>query len=177
MTRKIKTLLKSMTKDIVLFFAIIGGIGVVQMFYFQGKDVPPGVLAESYPVLNGLARPLVDDYNYTFVYSFAPWCGVCKMSASNINSLEGHVNTLALALSYEQEADVRGFVNHTGLNVPVILGQGRLEDTLNVGQFPTYFVVDRKGKIVLGWSGYTTTLGLWIRLLGIRLVGGILPGF
>jgi len=164
---------KNAAKDFGLFFLVITGIGLVQMFYFQSKDVPPAVFADSYASLDGVNRSIVQNDKYSFVYAFAPWCGVCKMSASNINGLKDHFHTVAVALSYDQESDLRSFVDHTGLDVPVILGQGKLENALNVGQFPTYFILNDQGKIVLGWSGYTTSVGIWLRLWGVRLFGSL----
>lgn len=168
--QKVSRILKSSFRDLGFLLAIVVGIGVVQTFYFQKKDVHPSVFADVYPTMDGTSRTLMDKDHFSLVYVFAPWCGVCKMSASNINGLAGYANIQALALSYEKESDVRSFANETDLRVPVILGQGMLEDSLNVGQFPTYFILDNRGNIVLGWSGYTTTLGLWMRVWGVRMV-------
>jgi thiol-disulfide isomerase/thioredoxin len=175
--QNVARILKSSLRDLAMLLAIIVGIGMVQMLYFQGKDVPKGLLEEVYPTLDGTSRTLMDKDHFSLVYVFAPWCGVCKMSASNINSLAGYANIQALALSYEKESDVRSFTNETDLRVPVVLGQGKLEDGLNVGQFPTYFILDNRGKIVLGWSGYTTTLGLWMRVWGVMMVGSFVANF
>jgi hypothetical protein len=175
--QRISKILKGSLRDLGLLLAIVVGIGLVQMFYFRGKDVPPSLFKEVYPALDGTSRTLMNNEHYSLVYVFAPWCGVCEMSVPNINSIVDYVNIQGLALSYEKQSDVQLFTEKNDLRVPVILGQGKLEDTLNVGQFPTYFILDHHGKIVLGWSGYTTTLGLLMRVWGLNMVNRLAATF
>lgn len=103
----------------------------------------------------------------TLVYVFAPWCKVCYASASNINSLassESGIRTVSLALSWTDRDAVSTFTQESGLNTPVLLGDSALADTLNIDSFPSYLVLGPSGDMRWAWSGYTTTLGIWLRL-------------
>jgi len=75
-------------------------------------------------------------------------------------------------MSYEGVSDVERFVRETGFRAEVLLANQGLEaeltNNLGVKEFPTYLVISRKGEVLTGWSGYTTTLGLWVRMVGIR---------
>ena len=102
------------------------------------------------------------------LYFFAPWCSVCRLSAGNLNNLraarnEDELLILMVALSYENNAEVEGFVTDLDLKVPVLLGTNQqLQDYQIVG-FPTYYVIDKAGNLINKSMGYSTELGLRYR--------------
>jgi len=104
------------------------------------------------------------------VYFFSPWCRICKFSSHNIVSLRSSfakddLEIVAVALSWDSEAEVREFAREHDLNVPVVLGDRALGAAYRIRAYPTFYVIDERG-LVSGFStGYTTELGLRFRLL------------
>jgi thiol-disulfide isomerase/thioredoxin len=162
--------LRRFGRDVMILSLLLFGINAVQTLYFNGKKISPGAFTTPWPSLSGAARPIVASGRLTLVYLFAPWCGVCKFSSSNLNSLKEHFDVTSVALSYNDLQEVQEFIKKQQVHGPVVLGSGQLESQLDVGQFPTYFIVGPKGNILGAWSGYTTTLGLWARMLGALLI-------
>lgn len=143
--------------------------------YWQSRRVVRGPLpeflrTESLAKLQGGTQSLWSPDQFTVVYIFAPWCGVCRASGATIENLPTGFHKAALALSWENEKDVEEFVKASGLKIPVLLGRDREEAALGVDAFPTYLVIDNNGRVVRAWSGYTTTLGLWIKSWLARLI-------
>ncbi len=104
----------------------------------------------------------------TVIYFFSPWCSVCKLSSGNITSLKNSVkdiNIIAIALSWEKPDDVQKFISDHNLDVPVILGDDEIGEKYKIEAFPTIYILDEKGRIINTLVGYTTELGLRIRLL------------
>lgn len=104
----------------------------------------------------------------TVIYFFSPWCSVCKVSSGNITALKDSgkdINIIAIALSWEKPEDVLKFVKEHNLNVPVILGDNIIGEKYKIGAFPTIYILDEKGRILNSLVGYTTELGLRLRLL------------
>jgi hypothetical protein len=104
----------------------------------------------------------------TLLYVWAPWCTVCKLESANVDRLEGWIGdrarVVSLATEYASVGDVKGYVERAGAHYPVYLAPG-VAETLGVSAFPSIFVVDAQGNLVRSVTGYTTTFGLFWRLL------------
>jgi thiol-disulfide isomerase/thioredoxin len=101
------------------------------------------------------------------VYFFAPWCFYCRKSIDNLDALVGSGDlkwARVVALDYESLDDVREFITETGVGLPVLLGGPQTMKDWQIRGFPTYFVIDGKGKIVSRSVGYSTKIGLQARV-------------
>lgn len=160
---------KRIFRELLWVALVLFAVGLWQAYSYHGKMISKAVLLAPWPTLGADEQAIVRSDKLNIVYVFAPWCGVCKASAHHVNFMSGtDFHVIATALAYGSEADVRSFVESSGLSVPVILGSAKLEEAMDIGQFPTYLVIDRHGRVLTGWSGYTTSLGLWVRA---KLVG------
>ncbi|MDQ3235805.1 MAG: hypothetical protein M3Q07_28690, partial [Pseudobdellovibrionaceae bacterium] len=88
--------------------------------YWQSRNITRGVLPEtlrtlSLPTVEGTTRSLWSPEKYTVIYIFAPWCGVCRASGTNIERLPDRFQKAALALSWEHPNEVENFVQDGGL--------------------------------------------------------------
>ena len=167
---------KRVLRDAFLLMGVVVAVSWGQSFKFSGKYVDPAVFAEKYPALtdSGATLSLAPVQDMVLIYIFAPWCKVCHMNADVVSSqwISSRYEIKGLAMSYEGVSDVERFVRETGFRAEVLLANQGLEaeltNNLGVKEFPTYLVISRKGEVLTGWSGYTTTLGLWVRMVGIR---------
>jgi hypothetical protein len=73
-------------------------------------------------------------------------------------------HVLTVAVSYENEASVRRFVQDQGADYPVLLGDDTLTRAFRVNSYPTTFILSSEGRIEQTTVGYTTRLGLLWRL-------------
>jgi thiol-disulfide isomerase/thioredoxin len=100
---------------------------------------------------------------------WAPWCGVCKAQADNISRVASwsgsSARVISIALEYERREDVERFQRENPESVPVLFGDGAMTRALHVTAFPTVYFVDAEGRVTRSVTGYTTTLGLYLRLL------------
>jgi len=101
------------------------------------------------------------------VYFFAPWCFYCRKSIDNLDELVSSGQLAwarVVALEYESLDKVREFIDETGVQLPVLLGGPKTTADWQIRGFPTYFVIDGKGKIVSRSVGYSTKVGLRARV-------------
>lgn len=146
---------------------------ILAVFYavhaWQTRDLP---LDEAAPatVLSVLdsaqVLPAVTAGKPGIVYFFAPWCFYCRTSIDNLDDLvaDGYVDwATAVALDYENDAEVREFVEQTGITMPVLMGNGGTAADWSIKAFPTYYVIDSDGRISSRSVGYATGFGMLAR--------------
>ncbi|WP_125716275.1 TlpA family protein disulfide reductase [Pseudoalteromonas rubra] len=100
------------------------------------------------------------------VYFFAPWCSICRYSMPNLNKLheQGKVNAVAIALDFESTDAVHAFVDDLALSMPVLLGTHHTGSDYKVKAYPTYYVLSADLKVVERSVGYSSELGIRVRL-------------
>lgn len=99
------------------------------------------------------------------IHFWATWCEVCKAMNGNIAALSAEKNVVTVASLSGNAEQVRDYLRDNRLTMPVVVDpRGRLAASYGVNAFPTTMVVDKKGKIRLAEVGYTTEIGLRVRL-------------
>ncbi|WP_242354832.1 MULTISPECIES: TlpA disulfide reductase family protein [Anaeromyxobacter] len=100
---------------------------------------------------------------------WAPWCPVCKAASGNlswVSRLAGaRARVVTIAAAYEDLADVRAYVREQGVELPVLLADDGALRAFRVDSFPTYYFLDAQGRVKRSAAGYTTTVGMLLRLL------------
>lgn len=145
-------------------------IALIAIGAFQTRHHPRGVPpALSLSTLDGRPTSLAAFAGKpTLVAVWAPWCGVCKLDADNVGRVrrllgeDAHV--ISVAAAYSTVAAVERYVREQAIDYPVLLAGNDFEQRLGVQAFPTFFVLDARGRIASSTQGYTTTLGLWLRV-------------
>jgi peroxiredoxin len=104
----------------------------------------------------------------TLIYFFAPWCHICAASSDNIRRLrkmrdEDSLSIVMVGLDWQNIDDIRDYALKHDLNVPVLIGDGKVAADWHVFGFPTYYVLDEQHRVVSRDYGYSTQLGLWWR--------------
>lgn len=149
-------------------FLIIVAFSMVSMW--QTRNLPDD---EHTPVLEAFwlddmkADSVMVSGEVGVVYFFAPWCFYCRNSIDNLDKLvaSGKLSWARIvALEYGDLDEVREFIEDTGVNLPVLLGSQQTTKDWQVRAFPTYFVIDKTGKIVSRSVGYSTSIGLKTRV-------------
>jgi thiol-disulfide isomerase/thioredoxin len=104
------------------------------------------------------------------IYFFAPWCKVCSASAPQLDWFHrwrgDHVAVLLVGLDWSSTAELREYASRHEVSMPVLAGLASTAADWKVRGYPTYYVLDARGRIAARDVGFTTAIGLWLRTLG-----------
>lgn len=165
---KLWRLIKILLQQIVLILAVLIG-----MNYLQGRKSISGVSPPAQLVdLKNVAFefPAKDTNKVKIVYFFAPWCGVCRLSMGNLNVIQDYmpnVTVQVVALDYESQEEVSQFVQDLNIRVPVAFGSESVRNTWRIEAYPLYFVLSRDNVIGSSSLGYSSQLGMILRVLWV----------
>ena len=98
------------------------------------------------------------------VHFWATWCSVCNAERGNIAAIARDYPVLGVAEDSGGAEAVRAWMQRQGVSFPTVVDSGALAREYGVRAFPTSFVIGKDGRIRFVETGYTTELGLRLRL-------------
>jgi peroxiredoxin len=163
---------KRFTLEALLFVVIVAGIQA-----WRARDLLPADERTAAPAfeltdLDGRPWSTADLAGKpAVIYFFAPWCGVCAASSPQLRWFHrwrgDDVQVLLIGLDYAAPEEVRSYATRHGLTMPVLAGNPATGAAYRIRGYPTYYVIDRQGRIARRDVGLTTVAGLWLRTLGL----------
>jgi thiol-disulfide isomerase/thioredoxin len=99
------------------------------------------------------------------LYFWASWCPVCRFEHGVITALAEDYNVLSIALQSGTGSDVSSHMQEHEADYRVINDpDGIIGSQYGIRGVPTMFLLDSQGNIHSALSGYTSGLGLRLRL-------------
>ena len=99
------------------------------------------------------------------VHFWATWCPICRLEQGSIESLARDYPTITVAMQSGDALSVEQHLKKEGLHFPVINDpDGRIAASWGARAVPASFIVDATGRIRFVEIGYTSELGLRLRL-------------
>jgi len=111
----------------------------------------------------------ISSKNYTdkplLIHFWATWCPACKLEASNIESISKNYDVITVAVNSGTDDEINSFLKQRNLTYTVINdSNGKFASKFSISSFPTTFIYDTDGEIKFSEVGYTSTLGLNLRM-------------
>lgn len=154
---------KSWLRDIVIIVLIFSAVQ-----WWQSRDLPKDIVAPSLagPSLTGQPMALSNHQGKpVLVHFWATWCPVCRLQDGNIANIAKDHPVISVATTSGSAAEIQAYLDKEGFSLPVMLDEsGDLARHWDVRGVPATFVVDSEGKIDYATMGYSTEIGLRIRL-------------
>lgn len=135
--------------------------------FWMQRDIVSGIAPNvSSMMLNGHSYDLYQDKNRPILVHFwASWCPVCKLEQSNIQNVSDDYPVITIAMQSGNDAEVKKFMQQEKLSFRVINDEhGRISQNYKIKGVPVSFIVNKENKIKFVEVGYTTELGLKIRM-------------
>lgn len=139
---------------------------VVIRFWVQ-RDVITGIAPNiSAPMLNGHYFELYQNKKRPILLHFwATWCPVCKLEQTNIENIAKDYAVITIAMQSGSNDELHQFMQQEKLSFNVINDEdGMLSRAFKIKGVPVSFVINKENTIEFTEVGYTTELGLRLRL-------------
>ena len=100
------------------------------------------------------------------VHFWATWCPICRAEQDSIASIaHDHPDTITVAMQSGSAEQVMRHMREQGIAFPVINDQdGKISGRWGVNAVPASFIIAPDGRIRFVEVGYTTGIGLRLRL-------------
>lgn len=149
--------------NLLLFIVCVAGIRA-----WQQRDMVGGAA----PVLQGVtlaglpyklpahpAQPVL-------VHFWATWCPICRTEQSAIAAIaHDHPNVITVAMQSGTQEDVLRYMREQGIDFPVVNDpDGNISRAWGVHAVPASFIITPDGQIRFIEIGYTTGIGIRLRL-------------
>lgn len=99
------------------------------------------------------------------IHFWATWCPVCKLEQQNIENISKSYPVITIAMQSGNNDELIQFMQQESLSFKVINDQlATLSSAYSIKGVPVSFIVDENNKIIFTEVGYTTEIGLRMRL-------------
>ncbi len=140
---------------------------VVAVQWWQTRDMPrgeapplagAGLQGEPISLSEQLGQPVL-------IYFWANWCPVCSITSGNIADISKDYPVITVATTSGDAAEVGNYMREQALEMPVVMDEsGDLARQWGVFGLPGIFIIDSKGVIDYAGMGYSSEIGLRVRM-------------
>ena len=155
---------KHYIKEIIIFFIFITIFANVISIY-RSMDLNKSPLnIESVTLLNNTQYLLPKDKTI-MIHFWATWCPSCKLEASNIQKISEHYEVLTIAYRSGSDEEIKKYLKDNQLHYNVVNdNDGYITSKFDISVFPTTIIYDKNKNIIFSDVGYTSTIGLYLRM-------------
>ncbi len=164
MKDKIKKYLKE-----ALIFIVMLAIAMNAISYYNSLDLNKDKLSiENFKLLDDSDYAVASD-KPLIVHFWATWCPTCKFEAANIEKISKDYEVITIAVQSGTKEEIEKYLHENKLTFKVVNDEdGVYSQNFNIKAFPTTLIYDKEKNLKFSEVGYTTTAGLYSRMLIIK---------
>ncbi len=105
------------------------------------------------------------------IHFWATWCPICELEQGTIGALAEDYPFISMAMQSGSAEEVAAYLHQQGVDYPVVNDpDGLLARRYGVSGVPATFILDTGGRVRFVTRGYTSSVGLRIRLWLAELI-------
>lgn len=160
-----KDKIKKYFKETIIFVVMLT-IAMNAMSYYRAQDLNKENLnIESFKLLNN-AEYSIPKNKPIILHFWATWCPTCKFEAANIEKISKDYEVITIAVQSGSNQEIQKYLDENNLTFKVVNDEDSFYSRkFNIKAFPTTLIYDKDGKQKFSEVGYTTTAGLYSRML------------
>ena len=158
--------LRRWTRELLILLLLVLGV-TFAMDWWRAPQAPLTFDQHMLETLDGepVSLAQLSQDKPLLVYFWASWCGVCRAMQSTVMAVANDTPIITVAMQSGDVATVSEYMSRRQFDVPTLVDQdGIVGSAYGLRGVPATFVVDRQGNIRSVTTGYTSELGLRLRL-------------
>jgi len=159
--KKIKEYLKEALIFGVLLAVVLNGVS-----YYRSLDLNKDKLnIDAFKLLDNSVYEVKSD-KPILVHFWATWCPTCKFESPNVDTISKDYEVITIAVQSGSKENIQKYLDEHSLRFNVVNdSDGALSQKFNIQVFPTTLIYDKEKNLKFSEVGYTTTAGLYSRML------------
>ena len=150
----------------ILFFLITMTILANIMSIYRSQDLSKTPLTVNSFKLIDNTTYIIPKNKPILIHFWATWCPTCKLESSNINFLSNYFEVVTIAVKSGDKQEIQNYLNEHNYTFKVVSDiNGEISSRYKIAGFPTTFIYDKNKNLMFSEVGYTSTFGLWLRML------------
>jgi thiol-disulfide isomerase/thioredoxin len=165
MKQKIKKYLIEFIK-LVVIIAIV--LNIVSFYKSQSLNKEKLTISNFELLDNNLYIPPTD--KPILVHFWTTWCPICTVEAPNIDFISEHFEVITIVVQANSQKEIEEYMQKHSLNFKVVDDHdGAFAKHFEISVYPTTFIYNKDKSLSMSEVGYTSTLGLYLRMLWASL--------
>ena len=155
---------KHYLKEIAIFIVVMTIFANIISIY-KSSDLNNNPLQlSSVTLMNNIVYSFKDD-KPLLIHFWATWCPTCKLEASNIEAISKQYNVITIAVNSGSNREIKEYLGENGFTFNVVNDKESIyASKFNIAAYPTTFIYDKNRDLVFSEVGYTSTIGLYLRM-------------
>lgn len=151
--------------------ALLGWVGVAALMVGMQSVVNHNLITGDPPAISG---PSLDGRHFDLaqlhgkpavIYFWASWCPVCRGMQGSIQQIAKDFPAITVAMQSGNSAEVARYMSESDFVAPTLTDDsGEIAKRYGLTGVPAVFVLGPEGKIRYATMGFTTEIGLRLRL-------------
>ena len=161
--------LKHYLKEIAIFIVVMTIFANILSIYKSSDLNNEALTLNSITLMNNELYSFKKD-KPILIHFWATWCPTCKLEASNIEMISKQYEVISVAVNSGSNKEIQNYLNEHGFTFKVVNDQQSIYSSeFKIAAFPTTFIYDKNRDLVFSEVGYTSTIGLYFRMLWASL--------
>ncbi len=155
---------KHYLKEIAIFVIIMTIFANIISLYKSSDLNSEALNLNSVTLMNNELYSFKDD-KPVLIHFWATWCPTCKVEASNIETISKEYDVITIVVNSGSNKDIQGYLDENAFTFKVVNDQDSMyASKFKIAAYPTTFIYDKNRDLVFSEVGYTSTIGLYLRM-------------
>ena len=155
---------KHYLKEITLFIVVMTIFANIISIY-KSSDLNKEVLTLRSITLMNQEEYRLDNSRPLIIHFWATWCPTCKLEASNIELISKQYDVITIAVNSGSNVDIKRYLDENNFTFRVVNDKNSIyASKFKIAAYPTTFIYDKNRNLVFSEVGYTSTIGLYLRM-------------